>query len=156
VHFDATLTFLGEIIIILVQLALMILGLFFLRQKKSKYSVPSKVGGGGLCGSLVYIVYLMSGGTSLATQVGGTTLILQAFARTDGRDFSGLPLDQKIKKSAVRVGGPISYRGVRDRREEKKPPSSVRLFWPIREATLANGPPGKETLPDYSYKRESP
>jgi len=85
----------------------MILGLFFLRQKKSKYSVPFKSWGRGVSGSLVYIVYLMSGGTSLATQVGGTTLILLHFdslVSYCGRDFSGLPLDQKIKKSTIPRG----------------------------------------------------
>ena len=70
----------------------MILGLFFLRQKKSKYSVPSKVGGGGCARwwELVSIVYLMSGGTSLATQVGGHNFNSAAFGLLRWTEFFGL------------------------------------------------------------------
>ena len=128
----------------------------FSSTEKVKIQCAFKSWGRGVSGSLVYIVYLMSGGTSLATQVGGTTLIRTP---NDGRNFSGLPLDQKIKKSpslAVRVGGPISYRGMRDRREEKKPPLPCGCFSQLEKRHWQMDPPRRETLPDFNYKRESP
>ena len=67
----------------------MILGLFSSTEKvKIQYSVPSKVGGGG--SGLVYIVYLMSGGTSLATEVGGHNFNSAAFGLLRWTEFFGL------------------------------------------------------------------
>ena len=55
---------------------------------------------------------------------------------TDGRNLSGLPLGQKIKKSpslAVRVGGPISYRG-----DEGPAGGKKASFFLFRAVVLAN------------------